>query len=155
MSAEVPVGSYIAFLQEGWVLERLNPGTTTHAVQAQLISPNPAGFYVHPNLSTLVALRFRAGTDVVELDRGAFDIVLEVEEQPPLAGTGSTEGCTPETDGQYGTRNCGLMVQDGVQQTQNGSSEDCADLGGVMGCVMSVCEESVTYHALECQCQAG
>ena len=65
--------------------------------------------------------------------------------------TGDTEGCTPSTDGMYGTANCGLMVRDMVTTTESGSTEDCAG-GDIWGCATSSCSEYVTWHAVECQC---
>jgi hypothetical protein len=65
--------------------------------------------------------------------------------------TGSTEGCTPSTEGMYGTANCGQMVRDLAITTENGNTEDCAG-GNIMGCATSSCSEGVTYHSIECQC---
>src|SRR5688572_19206188 len=77
-SAVVPAGSYDAFLQEGWRLERIEGGKSV--VDAALISPNPIFFEVIPGEITRVALRFRAGQDVVVTDPGLLEIVIEVEE---------------------------------------------------------------------------
>ncbi|WP_437877817.1 lysyl oxidase family protein [Sorangium sp. So ce513] len=85
LSADVPVGSYYTFLQEGWRLERLNLDKTVEQVEAQLISPNPQWFDVYPDQRTTVALRFRTGVDDVSLDQGSFDVVIEVEERPTAA----------------------------------------------------------------------
>jgi hypothetical protein len=80
-SAVVPAGSYTSFLQEGWRLERIEGGKSV--VAAALISPNPELFEVVPGEITRVALRFRAGQDVVVTDPGLLEIVIEVEEQDP------------------------------------------------------------------------
>jgi hypothetical protein len=64
-----------------------------------------------------------------------------------------TEGCYPAIDGMYGEANCGLLIRDGEVLTENGNSEDCA--GGQIGsleCITGACDESVTYHSIECQC---
>ncbi|MFT4626482.1 MAG: hypothetical protein ACI8PZ_005159 [Myxococcota bacterium] len=68
---------------------------------------------------------------------------------------GASEGCDPSNDGEYGTANCGWMVRDGVELTENGNSEDCAygSPGGIMDCVTGTCTEPVTWHAIECQCR--
>jgi hypothetical protein len=70
-----------------------------------------------------------------------------------LNGAGPTEGCDDSNDGLYGDDNCGWMVQDGVEMTLNGNTEDCAG-GNIMGCVTDSCTEGVTYHAIECQCSS-
>lgn len=54
LSAQVPVGSYFTFLQEGWRLERLNLDSTVEQVQAQFLSPNPQWFDVFPNQNTKI-----------------------------------------------------------------------------------------------------
>jgi hypothetical protein len=77
-SAVVPAGFYSSFLQEGWQLERLDSGKTV--VDAALISPNPDFFEVIEGDRTRVALRFRAGPDVVVTDPGLLEIAIEVEE---------------------------------------------------------------------------
>lgn len=77
-SAMVPAGFYSSFLQEGWRLERADTGKAV--VDAALLSPNPDTFEVFEGSRTQVALRFRAGPDVVVTDPGLLEIVLEVEE---------------------------------------------------------------------------
>lgn len=79
-SAVVPAGSYTSFLQEGWRLERIEGGKAV--ADAALISPNPDAFDVVPGQLTRVALRFRAGQDVVVTNPGLLEIVIEVEEGP-------------------------------------------------------------------------
>lgn len=79
LSAVVPAGFYTTFLQEGWRLERVEDGKTI--VNAALISSNPDFFDVFEGQVTRVALRFRAGNDVVITDPGAFEVVIEVEEE--------------------------------------------------------------------------
>ncbi len=69
-----------------------------------------------------------------------------------LNGAPDTEGCDSTNEGLYGDANCGWMVEDGVAQTQNGNTEDCTNSNGIMDCVTGSCTESVTYHAIECQC---
>jgi len=69
-----------------------------------------------------------------------------------LHGSSPTEGCDATNDGFYGDDNCGWMVRDGVELTENGNTEDCAG-GDIMGCVTGSCTEYVTYHSLECQCE--
>ncbi|MFT4627823.1 MAG: hypothetical protein ACI8PZ_006513 [Myxococcota bacterium] len=64
---------------------------------------------------------------------------------------GSSEGCDPSNDGEYGTANCGWMMRDGVELTENDNSEDCA--GDIATCVGSSCSEGVTWHAIQCQCR--
>ena len=93
LSAQVPVGSYFTFLQEGWRLERLNLDSTVEQVQAQFLSPNPQWFDVFPDQNTTVALRFRTGGDDVVLDQGSFDVVIDVEETPAEATL-----CTTDSD---------------------------------------------------------
>lgn len=73
-------------------LERLQPESTTQAVEAELLSPNPDQFSVVQDLSTQVTLRFRAGQDVVVIEQGSFDIILDVEDAPsPLAPCASAD----------------------------------------------------------------
>lgn len=80
-NAVVSPGSYSSFLQEGWRLERVDSGKTVAG--ALLLSPNPTFFEVFENERTRVALRFRAGSDVIVVDPGSLEIVLEVEEEKP------------------------------------------------------------------------
>jgi hypothetical protein len=90
LGASVPVGLYTAFLQEGWVLERLSDlGGSPQPLQATLLSPNPIGFAVAPGQATRVPLRFSVGDET--LDIGSFDIVLEVEERSAQAAVCSTD----------------------------------------------------------------
>jgi hypothetical protein len=91
-SAVVSPGSYSSFLQEGWRLERVENGKTV--ADAVLLSENPTFFEVFENQRTRVALRFRAGTDVVVVDPGSLEIVLLVEEEAaPVA-----KDCTTDSD---------------------------------------------------------
>lgn len=90
-SAVVPPGFYSSFLQEGWRLERVDTGKAV--ADAALISPNPDFFEVFEGDRTRVALRFRAGQDVVVTDPGLLEIVLEVEEEPS-----SSTQCTSDAD---------------------------------------------------------
>jgi lysyl oxidase len=95
-SAVVSPGSYSSFLQEGWRLERVQDGKVV--VDAALISTNPFFFDVIEGERTRVALRFRAGQDVVVTDPGLLEIVLEVDEEqgPPEPGFCSSDAeCGP------------------------------------------------------------
>jgi hypothetical protein len=93
-SAVVPAGLYSSFLQEGWRLERVDNGKAV--VDAALISPNPEFFDVFEGERTRVALRFRAGQDVVVTDPGLLEIVLEVEEEPSASTQCSSDAdCGP------------------------------------------------------------
>ena len=90
LGASVPVGFYTAFLQEGWILERLSsPGGKPQPLQATLLSGNPLGFSVAAGQATRVPLRFSVGDETVDV--GSFDIVLEVEERQSQAATCSTD----------------------------------------------------------------
>jgi hypothetical protein len=91
ISADVVVGNYHAFLQEGWQLERLAADGTAGAVEAQLISPNPQSFVVTPDARTQVQLLFRVDGVDVPMDRGSFDIVIGVDEQPSTPGYCTTD----------------------------------------------------------------
>jgi lysyl oxidase len=88
-SAVVPAGFYSSFLQEGWRLERVDTGKAV--ADAALISPNPDFFDVVEGDRTRVALRFRAGQDVVVTDPGLLEIVLEVEEEPSASAQCSSD----------------------------------------------------------------
>ena len=68
---------------------------------------------------------------------------------------GEGEGCNLENDGLYGDLNCGWMVRNGVALTENGNTEECIAGGNIMDCVTNICSESVTWHAVECQCSGG
>ncbi|HEU4577481.1 MAG TPA: lysyl oxidase family protein [Polyangiaceae bacterium] len=90
LSATVPVGFYTAFLQEGWVLERLSDvGGKPQSLPATLISPNPVGFSVALGGNTRVPLSFSVDGDT--LDVGSFDIVLDVQEASSPAAVCSTD----------------------------------------------------------------
>ncbi|MEY4548796.1 MAG: hypothetical protein RL685_4991, partial [Pseudomonadota bacterium] len=78
LGATVPVGVYSAFLQEGWILERLSDTGQAQPLSATLLSTNPIEFAVNTGLSTRVPLRFGVGDETIDV--GAFDIVLEVAE---------------------------------------------------------------------------
>ena len=71
--------------------------------------------------------------------------------QTALGGPEVTEGCDLTNVGDYGTENCGWMVRDGVELTENGNTEECA--GQITSCVSGDCSEGVSYHALQCQCE--
>lgn len=66
--------------------------------------------------------------------------------------SGSTEGCNPSNEGMYGDANCGLMVRDGVELTENGNTENCSSGYPMTNCVTDSCSEGVTWHSMECQC---
>ncbi|HKO93574.1 MAG TPA: lysyl oxidase family protein, partial [Polyangiaceae bacterium] len=83
LGATVAVGSYTAFLQEGWVLERISGPSGSQPLSATLLSPNPMAFSVESGASTGVPLRFAVGDETVDV--GSFDIVLEVEERAGVA----------------------------------------------------------------------
>lgn len=93
LNAAVPAGSYTTFLQEGWRLERVEDGKSL--VNSALISPNPDFFDVFEGQLTRVALRFRAGNDVVVTDPGAFEVVIEVEEEVPQSTLCSSDSDCP------------------------------------------------------------
>ena len=67
------------------------------------------------------------------------------------SGVGPTEGCHDGNEGFYGEENCGWMMRDFVELTENGNTEDCAG-GAIDTCVSGSCYEGVTWHSLECQC---
>jgi hypothetical protein len=81
LSDNVPAGDYDASLAPGWNLERIEGASATPVVAA-LASDNPVRFTVSPQRRTLVPLRFRVDTDVVDLAQG-YDLVLTVDESPP------------------------------------------------------------------------
>lgn len=95
LSAVVPAGFYTTFLQEGWRLERVEDGKSL--VNAALISPNPDFFDVFEGQVTRVALRFRAGNDVVVTDPGAFEVVIEVEEEVAQSTLCSSDADCPSS----------------------------------------------------------
>ncbi|MCK6573086.1 putative metal-binding motif-containing protein [Myxococcota bacterium] len=68
-----------------------------------------------------------------------------------LGGSGPTEGCDAQNDGQYGRANCDVWYDFGVRRTLQASPEDCAG-GNLVNCIGGSCSEGVTYHAIECQC---
>jgi cysteine-rich repeat protein len=74
-TAEVPVGSYQAHLQEDWRLERL-VDEQPEPVLAELLTENPYDFEVLEEQLTRVVLRFRLLDG--ETTEGDFEIVLEV-----------------------------------------------------------------------------
>lgn len=78
LEATVPLGSYTAFLQQGWSVERsLEPGGKSQAVPATLLSPNPFEFSVNAGGTTRVPLRFSVGEGT--LDVAAFELELAVQ----------------------------------------------------------------------------
>jgi hypothetical protein len=118
ITASVPPGDYFVFLQEGWFLERLNADGTATRVEATYLSDNPQFFLVRSFETTRVVLRFRAGEDVVTMDPGQVDIVIEVEEEPVVP-----EFCTTDTEcGTGGT--CCLAGFLGTCRTL-GAGESC------------------------------
>src|SRR5678816_2850546 len=88
LSANVVVGDYAASVQAGWRLERLDGGVAT-TVAAQLTSDNPVLFAVTPLQRTNVPLQFRVNAEVVDMSQG-YDIVITVQESPPLMAVAST-----------------------------------------------------------------
>src|SRR5262245_58053163 len=88
LSANVVIGDYAASVQDGWRLERLDGGIAT-TVAAQLASDNPVLFAVTPLQRTNVPLQFRVNAEVVDMSQG-YDIVVTVQESPPLMAVAST-----------------------------------------------------------------
>lgn len=76
-SAQVIVGEYSYFLQEGWRMERIE-GEEVIDIPAQLVDGNSGFFYVSEGYTTPVPLRFRVGDDI--LSEGAFEVSIQVEE---------------------------------------------------------------------------
>ncbi|HEX2734744.1 MAG TPA: lysyl oxidase family protein [Polyangiaceae bacterium] len=79
-TANVPVGDYTYFLQEGWRLERVDGGDAgAETVEAELASNNPGEFQVFRDSVTAVPLRFRVGGAIV--GEGAFELSIEVDDR--------------------------------------------------------------------------
>lgn len=78
LSAAVVAGNYVATLQAGWRLERLDASAAT-PVSAQLITANPVSFTVAPGARTSVPLQFLVNAEPVDMSQG-YDITLGVEE---------------------------------------------------------------------------
>lgn len=83
-AATLEAGPYALTLAPGWRFERVDAGGATTPVMATLLSPNPQGFQITADQLTRVALRFRVDGDIVELGDGDLEVVLEVEDQPPV-----------------------------------------------------------------------
>ena len=81
LSADVAIGDYSATLRDGWRIERVD-GASTTTLPAQLVSNNPVLFTVDLDQRTSVPLRFRVGSEDVDLTQG-YDITLVVDEPPP------------------------------------------------------------------------
>jgi hypothetical protein len=79
LSANVVVGNYVATVQGGWQLERID-GPSVTPVDATLVSENPTFFTVAEHQRTIVPLRFRVQGNVVDMTQG-YDIVVTVEEE--------------------------------------------------------------------------
>ncbi len=65
---------------------------------------------------------------------------------------GSGEGCDATNHGLYGNADCGWMVRDLVELTENGDTLDCTTTS-ILDCVYGSCTELTGWHAIECQCQ--
>jgi hypothetical protein len=106
ITANVPVGEYSVFMQEGWFLERTDHHTgQAQRVDALLTSTNPQLFAVASGATTLVSLAFDAGGDVVGM--GSFQIGIDVSDDPHDGGVEPPEGyCKSDGDCQAGATCC-------------------------------------------------
>jgi hypothetical protein len=79
LSREVPEGEYRLYLEDGWRLDRLeSDGSISEDVPAAYVSNNPQVFYVYPNETRLVFMKFQAGDQVASF--GSFQVAIAVEE---------------------------------------------------------------------------
>lgn len=88
-------GSYRAFLNDPWRLSRLE-AEGPRAVDAVLVSENPAAVQIEPEATTRLVLRFRVeGGEVVPADEGALEVTVEVDDTPPGTGACGEAGASP------------------------------------------------------------
>jgi hypothetical protein len=78
---ELPAGEYEAQLEEGWFLEKFAIAAWIE-VPAQLTSVNPAPFTIAAHETTDLALSFKAGDDIIDMERGHVKISLAVDDGP-------------------------------------------------------------------------
>jgi hypothetical protein len=94
LSANVATGDYVALLQDGWRLDRVE-GTVATPVWAELTSANPVQFTVSAEQRTVVPLQFRVDAEPVDMAQG-YDIVIAVQDpRSPVVGVLSE--VSPET----------------------------------------------------------
>ena len=79
LETDLPAGSYVVTLLEGWTLERVAGGVVA-TVNAQLTSPASQDFFISSEEETFVGYRFQADNDSVDLGSGRLIIDIDVDE---------------------------------------------------------------------------
>lgn len=107
LSADLPPGDYTLAIPDGWFLDRERPDGTFAAIDAELVSANPAPFTITASAATRVTLRFRAGGEEVPLDDGTLEVDLDVEEvdatPPPPPDAAPVPDAAPPGSGPLAT----------------------------------------------------
>lgn len=134
LTASLLVGDYQILLREGWRLQR-DSGSGFEDVAARLASANPVGFAISGGETTRVVFAFEADGRVIPFDRGALEVVLEVEEvgaipvfDPAACDFDDLQGCEalacesvcPTNDGGSCSVRCSAVIECVSAQVQDG-----------------------------------
>lgn len=95
VQVELAPGTYQASLNEPWRLSRVD-ASGPRAVDAVLVSENPATVQIAPDVTTQLELRFRVeGGEVVPAPDGALSVIVAVDDSPPTGGVCDGAGAAP------------------------------------------------------------
>jgi hypothetical protein len=95
VEVELAPGTYQASLNEPWRLSRVD-ASGPRAVDAVLVSENPATVQIEPDVTTQLELRFRVeGGEVVPAPDGALSVVVAVDDSPPTGSVCDGAGAAP------------------------------------------------------------
>jgi hypothetical protein len=135
----LPVGSYTLELLPGWSLERESSGSFA-AVQAALVSANPAPFTIADQQTTPVAFAFQTNGEVISLGNGNLHVTIAVNDATPESTAAAcADGVDNDADGLIDcadpdcsftcatpAENTAAACADGVDNDADGLI-DCAD----------------------------
>lgn len=98
VEAQLPAGTYEALLLDPFRLSRIDPDGP-RAVDAVLVSDNPASVPIEPEATTQLVLQFRVqGGDVVPAGPGTLVVTVNVDDGPPTGAACSDESAGPCID---------------------------------------------------------
>lgn len=157
VEVELAAGTYQASLNDPWRLSRVD-ASGPRAVDAVLVSENPATVQIEPDATTQLVLRFRVqGGEVVPAPDGALEVIVEVDDSPPTSGVCDGAGGAPCLEALLDDALLALGSASGCLPAQTlstplGNVQVCSDgvvcAGGAPGCPIGGLELDVATEVL-------
>jgi len=77
---ELPVGDYLAKLENGWSLEVVDADGSEHPISAALVSKNPLAFSILSQEVTRIAFELDVNGTVIQMDDGSVSVAVNVDD---------------------------------------------------------------------------